>query len=44
MLTELSLRHHMEISHGMIMTQTWEVDVGGVGPETYVVNFPHVLK
>ena len=43
-MAELSLHHHMEISHWIITTQTREVDVGGGGLDTYVVSLPHVLK
>ena len=31
-MAALSLRHHMERSHKIVMTQTWGVDVGGGGP------------
>ena len=39
-MAALSLFHHMDRSHGIIMTQTWGVDVGVVGMEMYVVYFP----
>ena len=34
-----SIRHHMERSHGIVLTQIREVDVGEGGPETYKVSF-----
>ena len=39
-----SLRHHMERSHGIVLTRVREVEVGGGGPETYKVSFPRILK
>ena len=36
--------HHIEISYGIVLTQTRGVDVGGGGLETYVVFFPRILK
>ena len=39
-----SLRHHVDLSHGIVMPQTWGVDVSGGGLETYVVSFPRVLN
>ena len=39
-----SLRHHMERSHVIVMPQNRGVDVGGGGPEIYVVYFPRILK
>ena len=43
-MTALSLRDHMERSHGIVMLQTQEVDVGGGVPEIYAVPFSQVLK
>ena len=43
-MAALSLRHHMERAHGVVMPQTRGVDVGGGVPETYVVSFPWVLN
>ena len=34
----------MEISHGIVLTRTRGVDIGGGGLETYVVSFPQILK
>ena len=39
-----SLRHHMERSHGIVLTRVREVDVGGGGPETYKLLFLRILK
>ena len=39
-----SLHHHMERTHGIVLPHTRGVDVGGGGPETYVVYFTRVLK
>ena len=39
-----SLRHHMEISDGVIPQQTRVLDVGMGVPTTYVVSFPRILK
>ena len=33
----------MEIIHGRIVLQTWDVDTSGGGRETYVESFPQVL-
>ena len=34
----------MEIKKGIVLPQTRQVDVGGGGPETYVVSFLWLLK
>ena len=39
-----SLRHHMEIYHWIVMTQTQGVEFGGGGSKIYVVSFNWVLK
>ena len=38
------LRHHMDISHGIVLPQVRGVDVGGGGLEVYRVSFPRILK
>ena len=43
-MTASSLRHHMEISHGIVLPHVRGVDVGGGGPEIYMVSFPRILK
>ena len=40
----LSILQHMEIAHGIVLTQTRGVDVGGWGPEKCVLSFPRVLN
>ena len=40
MMAASSLRNHMDIINRMIMVQTWELDTGGGGRETYAVSFP----
>ena len=40
----LSLHHHMERAHGLVLPQTQGVDVFGGELETYVVSFPWALK
>ena len=39
-----SLRHHMEQSHGVILPHMQVVDMGRVGPTTYMFSFPRILK
>ena len=39
-----SLRHHMDITHGIVLTHTRGVDVGGGVTEIYVVYFPRLLN
>ena len=34
----------MDFAHGIYVPYTWGVDIGGVGPETYVVSLPLVIK
>ena len=36
-MAESSLRYHMKISHGIVLTQTIGVDFGGGDLETYLV-------
>ena len=43
MMVESSLSNNMEITHEMSLDQTWEVETGGGGSDTYVVSLPHVL-
>ena len=43
-MSEYSLHHHMERSHGIVLPQNRGVDIGGGVPETYVVSFLWVLK
>ena len=38
------LRNHMEIFHGIVIPQTWGLDVGREVPETCLVSFPCMLK
>ena len=39
-----SLRHHVDRSHGIVLSQGMKVDVGGGGPEIYNMLFPRILK
>ena len=43
-MAEISLRHHLKISHGIIMTFTQGVDVGRYGMGVYVVSLQRMLK
>ena len=43
-MAESSLLHHMERAHGIVMPYIRGVEIGGGGPETYVVSYPRVLK
>ena len=38
------LRHKIERAHGIVLSQTQGVDVGGGEPETYVVSLPRFVK
>ena len=40
----LSLCHHMDRAHGIVIPHTRGIEVGGRVPDTYVVSFPCVLK
>ena len=42
-MAESSLSNNMEITHEMSLDQTWEVETGGGGSDTYVVYLPRVL-
>ena len=43
-MAALSLRHHMDITHRIVLPKTGGVDFGRGVPEIYVVSFPRVLK
>ena len=43
-MTESSIRHYVERSHGISLPYNRGVDVGGGGLETYKVSFPRILK
>ena len=43
-MADLSIRHSMEQSHGVIPSQTRGADMGGGVPNTYVVPFPRIMK
>ena len=43
-MSEFSLLHHMERAHRIVMPYIRGVEIGGGGPEIYVVSFPRVLK
>ena len=39
-----SLRHHMDMSHDIVLSHIRGVDVGEGGPEIYKVSSPRILK
>ena len=43
-MAESSLRHNMNRTYGIVLTQTRWVDISGGGTETYVMYFMQVLK
>ena len=43
-MAESSIFHHIEISHGIVLPQIRDVDIGGGGLQTYVVSFPQILN
>ena len=43
-MVESSLLQHMEITYEIVLLQTRGIDVGGGGPETYVVSFMRLLE
>ena len=43
-MAAFSFRHHMEISHRIVIAQTRWVDIGIRVPETYVLYFKRVLN
>ena len=43
-MADVSLYHHMKRAHRIVMPHTQGVDIGGGGPEKYVVPFLHIMK
>ena len=43
-MSELLLCHYMERIHGIFIPETWRVDFGRLGPDTYVVFFSWVFN
>ena len=43
-MAQLSIRRHMERSHGIVLPHIRGADVRGAGLETYKVSFPRILK